>query len=44
MESSDTTVGSLLRRWRRRRGMTQLDLSLEANLSARHLSFLETGR
>jgi len=37
-------VGALLRDWRRRRRMSQLDLSLEANVSARHLSFVETGR
>jgi transcriptional regulator with XRE-family HTH domain len=37
-------VGELLRGWRRRRRMTQLDLALEAEISARHLSFVETGR
>jgi transcriptional regulator with XRE-family HTH domain len=37
-------VGSLLRDWRRRRRMSQLDLALEAGVSARHLSFVETGR
>ena len=37
-------IGELLREWRRRRRMTQLDLALAANVSARHLSFLETGR
>ena len=37
-------VGDLLREWRRRRRMSQLDLSCEAEISARHLSFLETGR
>jgi transcriptional regulator with XRE-family HTH domain len=37
-------VGTLLREWRQRRRMTQLDLALEANISARHLSFVETGR
>lgn len=36
--------GSLLRRWRRRRGVSQLDLALDAGTSQRHLSFLETGR
>ena len=39
-----TGVGPLLREWRRRRHMSQLDLSLEAAVSARHLSFIETGR
>src|SRR5258705_11032103 len=37
-------VGVLLRDWRRRRRMTQMDLALEAGVSARHLSFIETGR
>lgn len=38
------TVGGHLREWRQRRRMSQLDLALEADISARHLSFLETGR
>lgn len=38
------SVGTLLRDWRQRRRMSQLSLSLEAEISARHLSFLETGR
>jgi transcriptional regulator with XRE-family HTH domain len=37
-------VGPLLRSWRRRRRLSQLDLALEAGVSARHLSFVETGR
>jgi transcriptional regulator with XRE-family HTH domain len=37
-------VGSLLREWRTRRNLSQLDLALDANVSARHLSFVETGR
>lgn len=37
-------VGEHLREWRRRRRMSQLDLALEAGISARHLSFVETGR
>jgi transcriptional regulator with XRE-family HTH domain len=37
-------VGDLLREWRQRRRMSQLDLALEADISTRHLSFLETGR
>jgi transcriptional regulator with XRE-family HTH domain len=37
-------VGALLRDWRQRRRMTQMDLALEAGVSARHLSFVETGR
>lgn len=34
----------VLRAWRQRRNLTQLDLSLECDVSARHLSFMETGR
>src|SRR5213596_2100771 len=37
-------VGPLLRDWRNRRRLSQLDLALEAGVSARHLSFVETGR
>jgi len=37
-------VGDLLREWRRRRRLSQLDLACEADISTRHLSFLETGR
>jgi transcriptional regulator with XRE-family HTH domain len=42
--ATQPTLGSLLRDWRRRRRLSQLDLALEAGVSARHLSFLETGR
>ncbi len=35
---------ALLRHWRRQRGLSQLDLALTADVSARHVSFLETGR
>jgi len=34
----------MLRHWRSQRRFSQLDLALEANVSARHISFLETGR
>jgi len=37
-------VGELLREWRQRRRLSQLDLAVEADVSARHLSFVETGR
>jgi transcriptional regulator with XRE-family HTH domain len=37
-------VGTLLRDWRKRRHLSQLDLALEAGVSNRHLSFVETGR
>lgn len=39
-----TSVGELLRSWRLRRRMSQLDLAVEAEVSTRHLSFVETGR
>ena len=35
---------ALLRFWRNQRGLSQIDLSLTADVSARHISFLETGR
>jgi len=37
-------VGPLLRAWRERRRMSQLELALRADSSARHVSFVETGR
>src|SRR5215471_3981405 len=37
-------VGSLLREWRQRRRLSQLDLACAADISTRHLSFVETGR
>jgi transcriptional regulator with XRE-family HTH domain len=37
-------VGELLRDWRQRRRLSQLDLASDAGVSARHLSFVETGR
>ncbi len=40
----DTGAGPLLRAWRERRGVSQLDLALRAGSSARHISFVETGR
>ena len=36
--------GLLLRQWRQRRRRSQLDLALDTGISARHLSFVETGR
>lgn len=41
---SQPEVGSLLRQWRERRRVTQLELALDAGVSTRHLSFVETGR
>jgi transcriptional regulator with XRE-family HTH domain len=37
-------AGDLLRQWRQRRRLSQLDLAVEAGVSSRHLSFVETGR
>jgi transcriptional regulator with XRE-family HTH domain len=37
-------VGRLLKEWRGRRRMSQLDLAVDAGVSTRHLSFVETGR
>ena len=44
MMATAQPVGDLLREWRQRRRMSQLDLASEAEISTRHLSFLETGR
>ncbi|MET9851663.1 helix-turn-helix transcriptional regulator [Streptomyces sp. NPDC006450] len=38
------TVGALLRDWRERRGLSQLELAGRADSSSRHISFVETGR
>jgi transcriptional regulator with XRE-family HTH domain len=43
-EQEPQTAGELIRFWRTRRGLSQLDLALEANVSTKHLSFVETGR
>ena len=42
--ASASPVGELLRQWRQRRRMSQLELALGASVSTRHVSFLETGR
>jgi transcriptional regulator with XRE-family HTH domain len=42
--ATPTRVGPLLRDWRLRRRLSQLDLALDAGVSARHVSFVETGR
>lgn len=42
--TSDTSIGGLLRTWRERRRLSQMTLALDAEISTRHLSFLETGR
>ena len=38
------SFGSLLREWRQRRRLSQLDLAMDADISTRHLSYVETGR
>lgn len=44
-QNTDTQAfGECLREWRQRRRLSQLDLALDAEISARHLSFMETGR
>src|SRR2546423_7842101 len=42
--SPPRAVGGLLRAWRQQRRLSQLDLAVEADVSPRHLSFVETGR
>lgn len=42
--SAAPAVGDLLRTWRQRRRRSQLDLAGAADVSTRHLSFIETGR
>lgn len=44
MVEPDGVFRALLRSWRNQRGMSQLDLGVTAEVSARHISFLETGR
>jgi transcriptional regulator with XRE-family HTH domain len=44
MLMTENSAGALLREWRVRRRMSQLDLASEAEISQRHLSFLESGR
>lgn len=44
MSATASAVGDHLREWRQRRRLSQMDLALDAEISTRHLSFLETGR
>ncbi len=44
MSQIASSFGPLLREWRHRRRVSQLDLACQGNISTRHLSFLETGR
>src|ERR1700738_4427724 len=43
-KSQPAHIGDHLREWRQRRHLSQLDLAGDAEISARHLSFVETGR
>ncbi|MEM7022503.1 MAG: helix-turn-helix transcriptional regulator [Pseudomonadota bacterium] len=44
MTETASSAGQLLRTWRQRRRLSQLDLASEAEISQRHLSFVESGR
>jgi transcriptional regulator with XRE-family HTH domain len=44
MQQPEQELGDLLRYWRRQRGKSQLDLSLDTGVSQRHISFVESGR
>lgn len=44
MTTASPSLGDLLRTWRQRRRLSQLDLAVEAEISQRHLSFVESGR
>ncbi len=44
MDRAESHLGRLIRHWRARRHLSQLDLAGEAGVSTRHVSFIETGR
>ncbi len=44
LPTTQTTIGDSLRLWRRTRSLSQMELALDADISPRHLSFIETGR
>lgn len=44
MDQARAPFGQLLRRWRQQRALSQLQLALQAEVSSRHLSWLENGR
>lgn len=44
MTNATRPIGDLVREWRQRRRLSQLDLACDAQISTKHLSFLETGR
>jgi transcriptional regulator with XRE-family HTH domain len=43
-EQEPQTAGDLIRFWRNQRRLSQMDLALDANISTKHMSFVETGR
>jgi transcriptional regulator with XRE-family HTH domain len=43
-QSTSPEAGGLIRAWRQKRRLSQLDLAIEAEISTRHLSFVETGK
>lgn len=44
IDHQSTTFGTLLKQWRNRRSLSQLDLAVTSQVSQRHISFLESGR
>src|SRR6516164_10727486 len=44
ISSADQVLGGLLKEWRSRRSVSQLDLALAARTTQRHVSFIESGR
>jgi transcriptional regulator with XRE-family HTH domain len=44
MRNARPRVGELVKQWRKRRNLSQLELACEGEISSRHLSFVETGR
>ena len=44
IEHNPTSFGILLKQWRNRSNLSQLDLSITSQVSQRHISFLESGR
>jgi transcriptional regulator with XRE-family HTH domain len=43
-DHQSTTFGTILKQWRNRRSLSQLDLAVTSQVSQRHISFLESGR
>jgi len=43
-EQEPQTAGALIRFWRTQRRLSQMELALDANISTKHMSFVETGR